>query len=167
VTAQLRKHAGSFGAALQLVSILTDIAHGGRGRHAYVPHSTVLGLERLDPREPIFRARAHLAVPPLIERAHELLESGFSYCLAIPRQRRDLRMLCLPPLLMAAQALAETVGAAGPLVPAHTLRNGRQGARAIVERCARIAASDADLQRAFHEILYRDTPEYAVGTGTG
>lgn len=99
--------AEDFGAGLQLVNILVDVARDRQRGVCYVPESVcqAAGLAVDDLLRPELKTRARQALQRISRRAHERLDCAREYCLQIPRAEYQLRLFCLIPYLLALRTL--------------------------------------------------------------
>ncbi|HOX24979.1 MAG TPA: phytoene/squalene synthase family protein [Candidatus Krumholzibacteria bacterium] len=105
--ARLDALAEDFGAGLQLVNILADVARDRQRGVSYVPETVCRaeGLAVADLLEPSQRPRARAALAWLSRRARERLQHAREYCLAMPRTEYQLRLFCLVPYYLALRTL--------------------------------------------------------------
>ncbi len=99
--------AEDFGAGLQLVNILADVARDRQRGVCYVPESVcrAAGLAPGDLLRPELRPRAREALGRLVGRARERLRCAREYCLQVPRTEYQLRLFCLIPYYLALRTL--------------------------------------------------------------
>jgi len=105
--ARLDALAEDFGAGLQLVNILADVARDRQRGVSYVPETVCRdqGLAAADLLDPAQRPRARAALGRLSQRARERLQRAREYCLTMPRTEYQLRLFCLVPYYLALRTL--------------------------------------------------------------
>jgi len=141
--ARLLENCEAFGEALQTVNILKDIAWDAERENAiYIPselltavgsgHDAILRAER--------RAANRDALGPLMQLAHDDLESALHYIEAIPAAAVRIRLFCVLPVLFAIATVRELEGSEAMLVPGGSVKIDRAEVRALV-----IAASTSTL----------------------
>lgn len=99
--------AEDFGAGLQLVNILADVARDRARGVCYVPETvcSAAGLAPGDLLRQESRNQARQALGTLARRARERLRHAREYCLLIPRAEYQLRLFCLIPYYLALRTL--------------------------------------------------------------
>ena len=99
--------AEGFGAGLQLVNILADVARDHARGVCYVPASICeqAGLSADQMLRPEMRSRARQALGQLSRRARDRLLSAREYCLLLPRAEYHMRLFCLIPYYLALRTL--------------------------------------------------------------
>jgi farnesyl-diphosphate farnesyltransferase len=105
--ARLDALAEDFGAGLQLVNILADVARDRQRGVCFVPESAcrAAGLTAADLLRPELRDPARLALGGVIARARTRLRRARDYCLLVPRAEYQLRLFCLVPYYLALRTL--------------------------------------------------------------
>jgi squalene monooxygenase len=146
--AELRQHAESFGAGLQLVNILKDVTDDRERRWSFVPRAACeragLGIHNLT--DGALRERAHSAVSPLFELAKQKLDRALVYALTIPPDQKGVRMFCLLPLWMAALTLVHARGNDAMFVAGEEVKISRQQVEQVIADCMLHVSDDAALR---------------------
>jgi phytoene/squalene synthetase len=148
VLAELRHHSESFGAGLQLVNILKDVTDDRERRWSFVPRAACerVGIDIATLTDEGKRARAHEAVAPLFDIAHEKLDRAFLYALAIPKDQKGVRLFCLLPLWMAALTLVHARGNDAMFLRDHEVKISRKAVEQVIADCMAHVSDDAALR---------------------
>ena len=118
-----------FGKGLQMVNILRDLPRDLRNGRCYLPITelTTIGLKPSDLLDPANEPKLRPLYNRYLEKAEELLGSGWDYTNVLPRKEMRLRLACAWPILSGAR----------------TLRNLRKGH--VLDGNIRIKASRAEV----------------------
>ena len=105
--ARLDALAEDFGAGLQLVNILVDVADDRQRGVSFVPETVYRaeGLVAADLLSPAQQPRARAALARVAARARQRLRLAREYCLIMPRTEYQLRLFCLVPYYLALRTL--------------------------------------------------------------
>ena len=105
--ARMDELAEDFGAGLQLVNILADVARDRQRGVCYVPESVCreAGLAPADLLRPEMQGQARQALGFLVRKARQRLRHAREYCLLVPRSEYQLRLFCLIPYYLALRTL--------------------------------------------------------------
>jgi squalene monooxygenase len=146
--AELRQHAESFGAGLQLVNILKDVTDDRQRMWSFVPRAAceVVGVGIHNLTDASVRERAHSAVAPLFDIAQEKLDRALTYALTIPADQTGVRLFCLLPLWMAALTLVHARGNDAMFVPEQEVKISRQSVEQVIADCMMFVGDDAALK---------------------
>ncbi len=152
--AELRVHAESFGAGLQLVNILKDVTDDRERHWSFVPRAACemqgIGIHNLT--ELGVRDRAHRAVAPLFEIAKDKLDRALIYALTIPPEQKGVRLFCLLPLWMAALTLVHARGNDAMFVAGDEVKISRQAVEQVIAECMMNVADDASLKARYRSL---------------
>lgn len=99
--------AEDFGAGLQLVNILVDVANDRQRGVSFVPETVCRaeGLVAADLLSPGQQLQARAALAQVAQRARQRLQKAREYCLIMPRTEYQLRLFCLVPYYLALRTL--------------------------------------------------------------
>ncbi|HEX6240147.1 MAG TPA: squalene/phytoene synthase family protein [Polyangiales bacterium] len=152
--AELRQHAESFGAGLQLVNILKDVTDDRDRMWSFVPRAAceVVGVSIHNLTDPGVRDRAHAAVAPLLDIAQEKLERALTYALTIPADQKGVRLFCLLPLWMAALTLVHARGNDAMFTSDQEVKISRQAVEQVIADCMMHAGDDAALKARYRSL---------------
>lgn len=146
--ADLREHAESFGAGLQLVNILKDVTDDRARRWSFVPRAACeragIGIDNLT--DIGVRDRAHYAVAPLFDLARAKLDNALNYALSIPPSEKGVRLFCLLPLWMAALTLVHARGNDAMFVVGEEVKISRQAVEQVIAECVSHVSDDSVLR---------------------
>jgi phytoene/squalene synthetase len=152
--AELRVHAESFGAGLQLVNILKDVTDDRERYWSFVPRAACemqgIGIHNLTDLG--VRDRAHRAVAPLFEIAKDKLDRALIYALTIPPEQKGVRLFCLLPLWMAALTLVHARGNDAMFVPGDEVKISRQAVEQVIAECMMNVTDDASLKARYRSL---------------
>jgi squalene monooxygenase len=158
--AELRHHAESFGAGLQLVNILKDVTDDRERRWSFVPRAACeragVGIHNLT--DGAQRERAHTAVSPLFELAKQKLDRALTYALTIPPDQKGVRLFCLLPLWMAALTLVHARGNDAMFVAGEEVKISRQAVEQVIADCMANVADDAALRARYRSLWKVEAP---------
>jgi farnesyl-diphosphate farnesyltransferase len=150
--AELRQHAESFGAGLQLVNILKDVTDDRERRWSFVPRAACervgVGIHNLT--DAAVRGQAHRAVEPLFDLARDKLDRALAYALTIPPEQTGVRLFCLLPLWMAALTLVHARGNDAMFVPGQDVKISRHAVEQVIADCMAHVGDNAALQARYH-----------------
>jgi len=154
---ELRRHAESFGAGLQLVNILKDVTDDRERRWSFVPRSSCerVGLTIETLTDPDQRKLAHLAVEPLFEIAEKRLSKALNYALTIPPEHKGIRLFCLLPLWMAALTLVHARGHDAMFEVGEEVKISREAVENVITECMLNVADDAALRARYRTLWVR------------
>jgi farnesyl-diphosphate farnesyltransferase len=142
--------AEDFGAGLQLVNILADVARDRARGVCYVPE-TICRAEGLSAGD-LFRMeskdQARRALGFLFRRARQRLRSAREYCLSIPRSEYHLRLFCLIPYYLALRTLRALEQDDHYPAPDQRIKIGRSAVYRTVA-AARLCAASNRMLRAY------------------
>ncbi len=157
---ELRNHAESFGAGLQLVNILKDVTDDRERRWSFVPRSSCesVGLNIENLVDPEHRSRAHLAVEPLFAIAEKRLAHALNYALTIPAEHKGIRLFCLLPLWMAALTLVHARGHDAMFEVGEDVKITRETVEQVVTECMVNVADDAALRARYRTLWLPKEP---------
>jgi farnesyl-diphosphate farnesyltransferase len=152
--AELRHHAESFGAGLQLVNILKDVTDDRARRWSFVPRAACerVGVNIGNLTDTGVRERAHLAVAPLFDLAKQKLDRALIYALTIPPDQKGVRLFCLLPLWMAALTLVHARGNDAMFVADQEVKISRQAVDQVIADCLAHVADDAALRARYRQL---------------
>jgi farnesyl-diphosphate farnesyltransferase len=142
--------AEDFGAGLQLVNILADVARDRQRGVSYVPE-TLCRAEGLDTAElliPHRRPQARRALARLVDRARQRLRRAREYCLIVPRTEYQLRLFCLVPYYLALRTLRALEQDTAYPAADQRVKVGRSAVYRTVA-AARVCAASNHLLRAY------------------
>ena len=152
--AELRQHAESFGAGLQLVNILKDVTDDRERMWSFVPRAACervgVGIHNLT--DAVHRERAHAAVAPLFDIAREKLDRALTYALTIPPDQKGVRLFCLLPLWMAALTLVHARGNDAMFVAGEEVKISRQVVEQVIADCMMNVSDDAALKARYRTL---------------
>jgi phytoene/squalene synthetase/2-polyprenyl-6-methoxyphenol hydroxylase-like FAD-dependent oxidoreductase len=158
--AELRHHAESFGAGLQLVNILKDVTDDRERRWSFVPRAACervgVGIHNLT--DLAQRDRAHSAVSPLFELAKQKLDRALIYALTIPPDQKGVRLFCLLPLWMAALTLVHARGNDAMFIAGEDVKISRQAVEQVIADCMTHVADDAALKARYRSLWKSQAP---------
>lgn len=151
---ELKHHAESFGAGLQLVNILKDVTDDRERRWSFVPRASCerVGLTIENLTDPAVRAQAHLAVEPLFAIAEKRLSRALNYALTIPPEHKGIRLFCLLPLWMAALTLVHARGHDAMFEAGEDVKISRETVEKVVTECMLHVADDAALRARYRTL---------------
>ncbi|HEX5657260.1 MAG TPA: squalene/phytoene synthase family protein [Polyangiales bacterium] len=153
-TSDLRHHAESFGAGLQLVNILKDVTDDRARRWSFIPRAACervgLGIDNLV--DPSVRDRAHDAVAPLLDLARVKLDRALEYALSLPADEKGVRLFCLLPLWMAALTLVHARGNDAMFVVGEEVKISRQAVEQVIADCMMNVGDDDYLRARYYEL---------------
>lgn len=160
--ADMRHHAESFGAGLQLVNILKDVTDDRTRRWSFIPRAACeragISIETLTDQD--VRDRAHLAVAPLFDLAKVKLDRALAYALAIPADQKGVRLFCLLPLWMAALTLVHARGNDAMFLSDEEVKISRQSVEQVIADCIAHVSDDAGLKLRYRQLwTVRETHE--------
>lgn len=152
--AELRQHAESFGAGLQLVNILKDVTDDRQRMWSFVPRAAceVAGVGIHNLTDSTLRERAHTAVAPLFDIAQEKLDRALTYALTIPADQTGVRLFCLLPLWMAALTLVHARGNDAMFLPDEEVKISRQAVEQVIADCMTFVGDDAALKARYRSL---------------
>jgi farnesyl-diphosphate farnesyltransferase len=142
--------AEDFGAGLQLVNILVDVARDRQRGVSYVP-AEWCRAEGVDPArllDPSLRPGARRVLQRLVERAHERLARARRYCLLLPRTEYQLRLFCVVPYYLALRTLTALENDQRYPEAGQRVKIGRSAVYRTVT-AARVCAASNHLLRAY------------------
>jgi farnesyl-diphosphate farnesyltransferase len=147
----LRANAENFGAGLQLVNILRDLASDLQRGVCFVPRTSCdsVGLSPSELCDPDHEPQVRVMLRDLFESARVRLDAAFEYTLAIPASSAAIRRFCLVPLWLAVAALAQCQRDPALLVPGKRVKLSRQRVMELIEDCVGVAGDDRELREAF------------------
>lgn len=152
---RMRARAESFGLGLQLVNILKDQTEDlGRGV-CFMPQ-TLWDTQKMKPRQmldPAMRSRAHRAVEPIFERAHQYLHDALDFTLAIPPEEVEIRLFCILPLWMAARTLRHARGNDAMFIEEAPVKISRAEVGELIGLAVQHAGDDAALRTQFFHLI--------------
>jgi farnesyl-diphosphate farnesyltransferase len=142
--------AEDFGAGLQMVNILADVARDRQRGVSYVPRAVceAEGLDAADLLRPDQRQRAQAVLSRLADRAHTRLRRARDYCLLVPRAEYQLRLFCLIPYYLALRTLRALEQDAEYPAAGQRVKVGRSVVYRTVT-AARVCAASNHLLRAY------------------
>ncbi|MDD5719330.1 MAG: phytoene/squalene synthase family protein [Candidatus Krumholzibacteria bacterium] len=142
--------AEDFGAGLQLVNILADVARDRQRGVCYIPESVcrAAGIAAHDLLRPEHRDRAREALGYLATRARQRLRRAREYCLLVPRAEYQLRLFCLIPYYLALRTLRALEQDASYPAPDQRVKIGRSAVYRTVA-AARVCAASNHLLRVY------------------
>jgi farnesyl-diphosphate farnesyltransferase len=152
--AELRHHAESFGAGLQLVNILKDVTDDRQRRWSFVPRAACerAGVTIATLTEPELRHCAHMAVAPLFDLAKQKLDRALAYALTIPPDQKGVRLFCLLPLWMAALTLVHARGNDAMFLTDQEVKISRQAVEQVIAECLTHVSDDATLRARYRQL---------------
>jgi farnesyl-diphosphate farnesyltransferase len=152
--AEMRHHAESFGAGLQLVNILKDVTDDRVRRWSFIPRAACerVGVSIENLTDPEVRERAHLAVAPLFDLARAKLDRALAYALTIPPDQKGVRLFCLLPLWMAALTLVHARGNDAMFVSDQEVKISRQAVDQVIADCLTHVSDDAALRARYRQL---------------
>ncbi len=152
----LRLHAEHFGAGLQLVNVLKDIAEDHQRGVCFIPESACgeQGIEARELTDAARRELAHRAVAPVFELARQQLAHALEYSLAIPPAHAGIRMFCLVPLWMAARTWVWARGNDALFTPGMPVKISRDEVERLITGCARDCDRDDQLRAGYAELWH-------------
>lgn len=155
--AELRHHAESFGAGLQLVNILKDVTDDRERRWSFIPRAACerVGIDIENLTKPALRARAHEAVAPIFDVAEQRLERALAYALLIPKEQRGIRLFCLLPLWMAALTLVHGRGNDAMFVVGEEVKISREEVERVIAECAQHVSDNTALRKRYRALWNR------------
>jgi phytoene/squalene synthetase/2-polyprenyl-6-methoxyphenol hydroxylase-like FAD-dependent oxidoreductase len=159
--AELRHHAESFGAGLQLVNILKDVTDDRERRWSFIPRAACerAGIDIESLTKPALRARAHEAVAPIFDVAEQRLERALTYALLIPKEQRGIRLFCLLPLWMAALTLVHGRGNDAMFNSGEEVKISREEVERVIAECAQHVSDNAALRKRYRALWQRAAQE--------
>jgi squalene monooxygenase len=152
--AEMRHHAESFGAGLQLVNILKDVTDDRARRWSFVPRAACerVGVSIENLTDLAVRERAHQAVSPLFDLARVKLDRALSYALSIPADQKGVRLFCLLPLWMAALTLVHARGNDAMFVTDQEVKISRKEVDQVIADCLTHVSDDAALRARYRQL---------------
>ena len=147
---QLDALAEDFGAGLQLVNILVDVANDRQRGVSYVPETVYRaeGLMAADLLSPAQQPRARAALARVAARARQRLQQAREYCLIMPRTEYQLRLFCLVPYYLALRTLRALEHDGQYPAAGQRVKIGRSAVYRTVA-AARVCAASNHLLRAY------------------
>ncbi len=148
--ARLDALAEDFGAGLQLVNILADVARDRQRGVSYIPEAVCQaeGVAVADLLEPERRAQSRAALRRLNQRARQRLRRAREYCQLLPRTEYQLRLFCVVPYYLALRTLRALEQDAIYPAAGQRVKVGRSAVyRTVV--AARVCAASNHLLRAY------------------
>jgi len=144
----------NFGAGLQLVNILADVARDHERGVCYVPESwcRAEGVSSASLLEPEAWPAARRVMVTLAERARTRLAAAREYCLLLPRAQYPLRLFCLIPYFLALRTLRAVHEDPRYPAPGQRVKVGRS----VVHRtlvAAKVCAASNHMLRAYSHRL--------------
>lgn len=152
---KMRAHAEEFGLGLQLVNILKDQSEDLERGWCFIPQ-TLWDSQAMGPRQmldPAMRARAHRAVEPVFERAHNCLHGALEFTLAIPPEQVEMRLFCILPLWMAARTLGHARGNDAMFIEDAPVKIARAEVAELIAQALQTAGDDAALRAQFSSLI--------------
>lgn len=148
---RLHAHAERFGAGLQLVNILRDVAEDLERRWSFIPRVMLAeqGMAPLDLLSPHYSDKTRRVLEPIFDAARSHLDSALEYCLALPAQHVAVRRFVLIPLWLAVCTLGACRRAPELVSAGHKVKLERGRVAELVAECTALAADDDALRRAF------------------
>ena len=136
--------AEDFGAGLQMVNIIVDVAKDRQRGVSYVPESVcdAAGLAVVDLLEPAQRPRAQAALRQLVRRARQRLDRARQYCLLMPRSEYQIRLFCVIPYYLALRTLRAVEADVGYPAAGQRIKVGRSAVYRTVAAARVCAASN-------------------------
>lgn len=152
--ARMEALAEDFGAGLQLVNILADVARDHERGVSYVPAEAcaAAGLAAFDLLQGDRRHQARGVLVGLAEQARRRLRAAREYCQLLPRAEYQLRLFCLIPYFLALRTLRALHE--DPVYPAagQRVKVGRRTVRRTLV-AAQFCAASNHLLRAYSQRL--------------
>jgi len=148
--ARLDALAEDFGAGLQLVNILADVARDRQRGVSFVPEAVCRaeGLSVADLLEPAAHPRARAALGRLGALARRRLRRAREYCQLLPRTEYQLRLFCVVPYYLALRTLRALDQDAVYPAADQRVKVGRSAVYRTVA-AARVCAASNHLLRAY------------------
>ncbi|MET0286220.1 MAG: squalene/phytoene synthase family protein [Polyangiales bacterium] len=152
--ADLRHHAESFGAGLQLVNILKDVTDDRARRWSFVPRAACerVGIRIDNLVDPSVRDQAHDAVAPLLDLARIKLDRALDYALSLPTDEKGVRLFCLLPLWMAAHTLVHARGNDAMFTVGEEVKISRQTVEQVIAECVMHVGDDEYLRDRYYAL---------------
>jgi len=148
--ARLDALAEDFGAGLQMVNILADVARDRQRGVSFVPEAICRaeGLPAADLLDPAVHPRARAALARVAARARTRLRRAREYCQLLPRSEYQLRLFCVVPYYLALRTLRALEQDALYPAAGQRVKVGRSAVyRTVV--AARVCAASNHLLRAY------------------
>lgn len=152
--ADLEELAEDFGAGLQLVNILVDVARDYHRGVSYVPASLCreVGLSPEDLLKPAQQSSAREVLLVMSRRARQRLDAARRYCLLLPRTEYQLRLFCTVPYFLALRTLRALEFDTSYPAAEQRVKVGRRTVYRTVA-AARVCAASNHLLRAYSHRL--------------